>query len=132
MAALASTFFSNTPKIWRSNSIPKLPLARSLSQLNRTNLITPIVVSALRDKFVRSNFAPELDSSSGLKKFVDSVFVLCASVALSATLFVTDIDSASAFVVTTPRKLQNDELATVRLFQENTPSVVYITNLAAR
>lgn len=132
MAALASTFFSNTPKIWRSNSIPKLPLARSLSQLNRTNLITPIVVSALCDKFVRSNFAPELGSSSGLKKLVDSVFVLCASVALSATLFVTDIDSASAFVVTTPRKLQNDELATVRLFQENTPSVVYITNLAAR
>lgn len=35
-------------------------------------------------------------------------------------------------MVTAPRKLQNDELATVRLFQENTPSVVYITNLAAR
>jgi hypothetical protein len=28
--------------------------------------------------------------------------------------------------------LQSDELATVRLFQENTPSVVYITNLAVR
>ncbi|KAL5101282.1 hypothetical protein RYX36_005609 [Vicia faba] len=39
---------------------------------------------------------------------------------------------ASAFVVTTPRKLQTDELATVRLFQENTPSVVYITNLAVK
>jgi hypothetical protein len=28
--------------------------------------------------------------------------------------------------------LQSDELATVRLFQENTPSVVYITNLAVK
>ncbi|KAF5208182.1 Protease do-like 1 protein [Thalictrum thalictroides] len=37
-----------------------------------------------------------------------------------------------AFVVTTPRRLQEDERATVRLFQENTPSVVYITNLAVR
>ena len=35
-------------------------------------------------------------------------------------------------MVATPRKLQADELATVRLFQENTPSVVYITNLAVR
>lgn len=51
---------------------------------------------------------------------------------LSFSLFVTDVDPAAAFVVTTPRKLQTDELATVRLFQENTPSVVYITNLAAR
>nr|GEY62680.1 protease Do-like 1, chloroplastic [Tanacetum cinerariifolium] len=30
------------------------------------------------------------------------------------------------------KQLQNDELATVRLFQDNTPSVVYITNLASR
>jgi hypothetical protein len=35
-------------------------------------------------------------------------------------------------VVATPRKLQADQLATVRLIQENTPSVVYITNLAVR
>ncbi|KAH6758525.1 DegP protease 1 [Perilla frutescens var. frutescens] len=132
MAALASTFFSVTPKVSRSNSIPKLSLARSLSQLNRANLLAPIVVSALRDKFVRTNFASELDSSNGFKKLVDSLFVFCASLALSATLFVADVDSASAFVVTPPRKLQSDELATVRLFQENTPSVVYITNLAAR
>lgn len=132
MAALASTFFATTPKLSRSNSTPKLPLARSLPQLNRATLITPIVVSALRHKFSRSNSASELDSSNGLKKLVDSLFVLCTSIALSATLFVADIDSASAFVVTTPRKLQSDELATVRLFQENTPSVVYITNLAAR
>ncbi|GMI86901.1 hypothetical protein HRI_002359400 [Hibiscus trionum] len=63
---------------------------------------------------------------------LDSLFLLCTSLALSFSLFVTDVGSASAFVVTTPRKLQTDELATVRLFQENTPSVVYITNLAVR
>ncbi|KAL0424288.1 UNVERIFIED_CONTAM: Protease Do-like 1, chloroplastic [Sesamum radiatum] len=135
MAALASTFFASTPKLSHSstaNSIPKFSLAKSLSHFNRPNLIAPIVVSALRDKFVRDDSASELDSHNGLKKLVDSLFVLCASVALSASLFVADVDSASAFVVTTPRKLQSDELATVRLFQENTPSVVYITNLAAR
>ncbi|XP_008652762.1 protease Do-like 8, chloroplastic [Zea mays] len=49
-----------------------------------------------------------------------------------ASLILGDTDAASAFVVSTPRKLQADELATVRLFQENTPSVVYITNLAVR
>ncbi|KAL2252467.1 protease Do-like 1, chloroplastic [Sesamum indicum] len=135
MAALASTFFASTPKLSHSstaNSIPKFSLVKSLSQFSRPNLIAPIVVSALRDKFVRDDSASELDSHNGLKKLVDSLFVLCASVALSASLFVADVDSASAFVVTTPRKLQSDELATVRLFQENTPSVVYITNLAAR
>lgn len=33
--------------------------------------------------------------------------------------------------VMAPRKLQGDELAMVQLFQANTPSVVYITNLVA-
>ncbi|KAJ8428886.1 hypothetical protein Cgig2_021053 [Carnegiea gigantea] len=64
--------------------------------------------------------------------FLDSLFVICTSLALSFALFVADVDQASAFVVTTQRKLQPDELATVRLFQENTPSVVYITNLATK
>jgi hypothetical protein len=50
----------------------------------------------------------------------------------SAALILGDAGAASAFVVATPRKLQADELATVRLFQDNTPSVVYITNLAVR
>uniref|UniRef100_A0A804LNI1 Uncharacterized protein n=1 Tax=Zea mays TaxID=4577 RepID=A0A804LNI1_MAIZE len=50
-------------------------------------------------------------------------------VALTSTsLVLGDAGSASAFVVSTPRKLQADELAIVRLFQENTPSVVYITS----
>ncbi|XP_057447456.1 protease Do-like 1, chloroplastic [Lotus japonicus] len=66
------------------------------------------------------------------KTCFDSALILCTSLALSFTLFFTNTDSASAFVVTPPRKLQSDELATVRLFQENTPSVVYITNLAVK
>ncbi|KAG0632450.1 hypothetical protein M758_1G329600 [Ceratodon purpureus] len=49
------------------------------------------------------------------------VVVLLTSVPLDAT--------AS---VAAPRRLRGDELATVQLFQENTPSVVYITNLAVR
>ncbi|KAJ3684981.1 hypothetical protein LUZ61_014145 [Rhynchospora tenuis] len=67
-----------------------------------------------------------LSSASG------SLFLALASLSLSFSLFLGQVDPASAFVVTTPRRLQTDELATVKLFQENTPSVVYITNLAAR
>ncbi|KAK9734991.1 hypothetical protein RND81_04G175900 [Saponaria officinalis] len=68
-------------------------------------------------------------SKQRLSSAFDSIFVLCTSVAVSLSLFVAEVD---AFVVSTPRKLQTDELATVRLFQENTPSVVYITNLATK
>ncbi|CAI8594492.1 unnamed protein product [Vicia faba] len=73
-----------------------------------------------------------LPNLSTPKTCLDSIFIFCTSIALSFTLFISNPDSASAFVVTTPRKLQTDELATVRLFQENTPSVVYITNLAVK
>lgn len=72
------------------------------------------------------------NNSSSFQKLLKPLLVATTSLALSFTLFLTDVDSASAFVVTTPRKLQTDELATVRLFQENTPSVVYITNLAVK
>lgn len=40
--------------------------------------------------------------------------------------------SSHALVSPPTRRLQSDELATVKLFRENTPSVVYITNLAVR
>ncbi|KAH9742197.1 hypothetical protein KPL70_002875 [Citrus sinensis] len=70
--------------------------------------------------------------SSSASSAFESLFVFCGSVVLSFTLLFSNVDSASAFVVTPQRKLQTDELATVRLFQENTPSVVNITNLAAR
>ncbi|KAI9078098.1 hypothetical protein K1719_040023 [Acacia pycnantha] len=69
---------------------------------------------------------------TSLSSALDSLLILFTSAALSSALFFADVDPASAYVVTTPRKLQTDELATVRLFQENTPSVVNITNLAVR
>lgn len=91
------------------------------------------VVAALRQHSNRTySPAPESNHKSSVNKFLDSCFVLCTSLALSVSVFVNDVDSAAAFVLATPRKLQTDELATVRLFQDNTPSVVYITNLASR
>ncbi|THG18381.1 hypothetical protein TEA_015456 [Camellia sinensis var. sinensis] len=88
------------------------------------------ILSALRNSSQSNSHTSGSDHK--FSSALDSLFVLCTSVALSFALFVADVDSASAFVVNTPRKLQSDELATVRLFQENTPSVVYITNLAVR
>lgn len=140
MAALASTFFSSSPTLSRRSSfypIPKLTLTKPLCRSDRNTRGASILVSGLTEKLVITSELSDGEASSSppvkrLKKLFDSIFVVCASVALSASIFVVDVDSASAFAVSTPRKLQNDELATVRLFQENTPSVVYITNLAAR
>ncbi|XP_010528253.1 PREDICTED: protease Do-like 1, chloroplastic isoform X2 [Tarenaya hassleriana] len=81
------------------------------------------IFSKLRPHDAGDGYPPPLSA-------VDSILLLCTSVALSFSLL--SAPPADAFVVTTPRKLQSDELATVRLFQENTPSVVYITNLAVR
>ncbi|KAL0343998.1 UNVERIFIED_CONTAM: Protease Do-like 1, chloroplastic [Sesamum angustifolium] len=137
MAALASTFFFSLPKLSysssSSNPVSKCWPAKSLSPENHRNLVSPIVASALGKRLtVTSELSDEDSSHNSFKKLVDSAFVLCASVALSVSLFAGDVDSASAFVVSTPKKLQPDELATVRLFQENTPSVVYVTNIASR
>uniref|UniRef100_A0A0D6R4P4 PDZ domain-containing protein n=1 Tax=Araucaria cunninghamii TaxID=56994 RepID=A0A0D6R4P4_ARACU len=63
---------------------------------------------------------------------IEGVLVWCTTLAVVLSVLTLHVDSANAFVMTQPRKLQNDELATVKLFQENTPSVVYITNLAVR
>ncbi|XP_078151319.1 degP protease 1 [Carex rostrata] len=72
------------------------------------------------------NLSSLLSSASG------PLFLTIASLSLSFSLFLGEVGPASAFVVTPSKKLQSDELATVKLFQVNTPSVVYITNLAAR
>ncbi|XP_041006517.1 protease Do-like 1, chloroplastic [Juglans microcarpa x Juglans regia] len=117
----------------------------------RVLLFHPPILSFLHQRRRNYLFIPHSNNSSGIyaatkpsclpklalsklpfSSALDSLLVLCASLALSFSLFLADVDSASAFVVSTPRKLQSDELATVRLFQENTPSVVYITNLAVR
>lgn len=88
--------------------------------------------------FFSAGFSALLKCHRGVEKLlnsitdVDHLFVWCTSLAVMLSVLTCNVDSANAFVVTPPRKLQTDELATVRLFQENTPSVVYITNLAVR
>ncbi|KAM3363969.1 protease Do-like 1, chloroplastic [Capsicum galapagoense] len=123
----SSAFFSTTParKLPGSDRFPltKSLLCRKIPGFSSSTVSVPLCCS---------NYASSDEKFSSGKKIVDSIFVACTSVALSFSLFLADVDSASAFVVTSPRKLQTDELATVRLFQENTPSVVYITNLASR
>ncbi|GAB2229790.1 hypothetical protein Droror1_Dr00014046 [Drosera rotundifolia] len=115
----------------RSLSKPHNPFSLSTKATsispNPSSLFAPIF-SILRTSNSKGKSGTQLRISS----VVDSLFVICTSLALSFNLLVADVGEASAFVVTSPRKLQNDELATVRLFQENTPSVVYITNLAAK
>ncbi|PON56195.1 Peptidase S1C [Trema orientale] len=144
-----STVFHSSPTfspLSRSpNRKPTLSLSKSPSpsvhKTPRSNPCFPII-SLLHHKSHQNQKTLLTQLNSSLPKLIsainpfssalDSLLVLCTSLALSLSLFIADVDPASAFVVTTPRKLQSDELATVRLFQENTPSVVYITNLAAR
>lgn len=59
------------------------------------------------------------------------ILVFLTSFAIVLSVMTTGLDS-HAFVAAPPRKLQREELATVQLFKDNTPSVVYITNLAVR
>lgn len=67
------------------------------------------------------------------KNYIQSnLWVWCASLSVIISVATVKIDDANAYVVTPRRKLQTDELTTVNLFRENTPSVVYITNLAVR
>ncbi|GMH24215.1 hypothetical protein Nepgr_026058 [Nepenthes gracilis] len=123
-----------------SPSFPKknhthLPLSKLICPSCRSNPLSTPILSLLYTSGSHSQSSNTHKISQPRTPFssaVDSIFVLCTSLALSFSLFTADVGSASAFVVTTPRKLQSDELATVRLFQENTPSVVYITNLAAK
>ncbi|KAL8153295.1 hypothetical protein V2J09_011055 [Rumex salicifolius] len=125
-SSLFSSFFSP------SSASPSL----SRSYVTPLCLFRPLSLSSSSTFTKRKNpnpkplLFPHLSTPS--PSAVDSIFVLCTSLSLSLSLFLFDVHPASAFVVTTPRKLQSDELATVRLFQENTPSVVYITNLAAK
>ncbi|CAN0924488.1 Protease Do-like 1, chloroplastic [Linum grandiflorum] len=137
MASISSSFFSSPPfpktSLLQSHSLPLL--------LHRTTTLLPLP-SLLRRTSVHSRLSTTLPAplsshsppppppSSSL---LDSFLVVCASVALSSSLLFADVDSSAAFNLTThPRNLQGDELATVRLFQDNTPSVVYITNLAVK
>ena len=137
--SLLSTLFLQSPSpsspfARPPNRTPKLhPLSftstsKSSSSLLPTNKLSLSSLHSLIFNKSKNN----TNNSCFVSSALDSFFILCTSLALSLSLFVTDAGPASAFVVTTPRKLPSDELATVRLFQDNTPSVVYITNLAVR
>lgn len=142
LSLLPTTNFPSTPTLSRSRTSSTFSLSSPPSSLLRNPTRSTPILSALRNSPNSDSIIPSDHRCNNVCKFLlektpfasalDSLFVLCASVALSLALLVADVDSASAFVVTTARKLQSDELATVRLFQENTPSVVYITNLAVR
>ncbi|XP_078429204.1 degP protease 1 [Wolffia australiana] len=84
------------------------------------------------DRLFIARFDPMRLNRGLISSAVNSFFSLAASLAISLSIFAVDVDAASGFVSNAPRKLQSDELATVRLFEDNTPSVVYITNLAVR
>ncbi|KAH9613343.1 hypothetical protein KSS87_022399 [Heliosperma pusillum] len=129
--------FSSSP---RNTTTTKQPISKNNYNIN--NNTNPFISSSItnlpklftlldKNKTHKCNYNYNYNypCKSHISLALDSLFVLCTSLAVSLTLFVSDVD---AFVVTTPRKLQTDELATVRLFQENTPSVVYITNLATK
>ncbi|PKA62032.1 Protease Do-like 1, chloroplastic [Apostasia shenzhenica] len=104
----------------------------ALFRQSRRTRVPAVAASPSASSIPKIREDPGEDRIGTIWAAIDSVVVLLASAALSLSLFLADVNPASAFVVTTPRKLQTDELATVRLFQENTPSVVYITNLAVR
>ncbi|GFY83142.1 DegP protease 1 [Actinidia rufa] len=144
--SLISTLCSATPSLPTALSRSRTSefshsLSKSLTLPRNPSRAVPIL-SAFRNSSLSDSLSSGSDLRYGVRKFfleekffssaLDSLFVFCASVVLSVGIFIADVDSASAFVINTPRKLQSDELATVRLFQENTPSVVYITNLAVR
>ncbi|KAI4348162.1 hypothetical protein L6164_008918 [Bauhinia variegata] len=127
--------FSRSPntKLVTSVYLPKsLHLHTSIRPISPTFLLIRSPLNRYSRTPRSCHLKLNVSKKNGLSSALDSLLLVCTSLALSFTLFLADVDSASAFVVTSPRKLQSDELATVRLFQANTPSVVYITNLAVR
>ncbi|XP_047314680.1 protease Do-like 1, chloroplastic [Impatiens glandulifera] len=143
--ATACSLFLSPPRAPISRSRTPIPIPSHFCLYRSTNLPTNFnrvfpIQSSLRShshaESLQSNhhfaFRNFFIDSLPLSSALNFLLLFSTSLALSLAIFVADVDSASASVVTKPRKLQSDELATVRLFQENTPSVVYITNLAVR
>ncbi|XP_021811863.1 protease Do-like 1, chloroplastic [Prunus avium] len=142
----SSPTFSPLPSFSRfpNRKLITFPLSKSISLHKSPSPTSSPILSLLHHKTQKRSLIPYktycppclhkrlLTTKNPFSPALDSLLILCTSVALALSLFIADVDPASAFVVTPPRKLQSDELATVQLFQENTPSVVYITNLAAR
>ncbi|KAI9120845.1 hypothetical protein K1719_007878 [Acacia pycnantha] len=137
--SLSSTHYSaslhSAPPVSRflSHKSAAISVSKSVGLLHKSFIPNYRALFFLRPAFSRSSLIspPSIAATSSSPK-LDYILLLCTSISLSVSFLLTDVGSASAFVVTSPNKLQSDELATVRLFQENTPSVVYITNLAAK
>lgn len=83
-------------------------------------------------RFLASAFLKrdESEESGGGSFRKQAVAAFMVALALTGAAAVTE--PSGAFVTAPPRRLQGEELQTVNLFQKNTPSVVYITNLAVR
>ncbi|KAF8399714.1 hypothetical protein HHK36_015584 [Tetracentron sinense] len=136
--SLISTLAHSSATVSRSPTRkPNSSLSKSILPHKNPNFVSPFRNNSHRNTLACKNNSHSCSSKifhtkSPFSSALDSLFVLCTSLALSFSLLIVDVDAAGAFVVTPARKLQSDELATVRLFKENTPSVVYITNLAVR
>ncbi|GLJ12605.1 hypothetical protein SUGI_0194470 [Cryptomeria japonica] len=105
-------------------------LASNQSQSVTKFILSPNMRALLVEKYfsiVQKLFNyPEENNTLG------NIWVWCISLALVFSVATFNIDDADAYVVASPRKLQTEELSTVNLFKDSTPSVVYITNLAVR
>ncbi|CAI7779417.1 unnamed protein product [Closterium sp. NIES-53] len=116
--------------------VSRKPFSESFDQLNQ-NLLSmspseaPWTVLVHRLALWRSHLNRQfnLPEPSDILREAGRLFV---SLAVSAVLLTSVSAPATAIVQAPPRKLMPDEQATVQLFNETTPSVVYITNLAVR
>ncbi len=95
-------------------------------------LVVKTTPTAIVRNWVANRLAAAFSSSSSPQKMLPSeILMWVVTIVIAVVVMSTGLEPSNALVMA-PRKLQGDELATVQLFQENTPSVVYITNLAVR
>lgn len=102
--------------------------------VNQNPLVTAIkarVLSALGDADRALGALYDTLLNEKLKELRHSIGSFAVCTLLSAFVLLS-ASSSLALTQAPPRKLQPDEAANVRLFNDNTPSVVYITNLAVR
>ncbi|KAJ7513356.1 hypothetical protein O6H91_21G051500 [Diphasiastrum complanatum] len=134
-AAVNSSFDpweSSSSAVDASNGIK--PLASPSTQKDLRNeraeaFYFPRRAKSIIEKLMPSSTDFEKDVISG--KQLSNLWAWILALSIGMSVVSTGYDS-HAFVATPRRQLQSDELATVKLFTENTPSVVYITNIGAR
>ncbi|GJP30251.1 hypothetical protein CLOM_g90 [Closterium sp. NIES-68] len=103
----------------------------ALSQkLHRDSVGSSFLSSHFSSSFFLSSHSPESTVSDWLKSAASDWRKLAASASIALLVLSASPHPALAYVAAPPRTLSQDEIATVRLFKETTPSVVNITNLA--